>query len=187
MINELNIEGVFEIIPNILNDARGSFTEIYRSSLLKEVNLFPAWKQFNTSTSKLNAIRGLHYGMYPEPHSKLVTCVLGRALDIVLDIRVGSPTFGKFEYLILDSEKRNSIYVPDGFAHAFQSLDENTTLNYLVTNEFNPKYEECINPISENLDLPWISGHWIISDKDKSAPNFFVANQSNRLPIYEAS
>ena len=186
MISELNIKGVFEITPDTYNDDRGSFTEVYRNSLLNSVNLFPEWKQLNTSISKLNTIRGLHYGKYPKPHSKLVTCVQGKALDVVLDIRVGSATFGKFEYLILDSEKRNSIYVPDGFAHAFQSLENNTTINYLVTNEFNAKYEKCINPLSGSLNLPWILGSWIISDKDRSAPNFLDGTESNNLPVYEA-
>lgn len=167
--------------PKIINDKRGYFFESYRDSVFKQNNLNIEFVQDNEVFSKNSGvIRGLHYQL-DKPQGKLIHVVKGAIIDVIVDIRLGSPNFGKNIMIKLDSDLHNMVYIPEGFAHGYLVQEENTTVQYKCTSYYNPSSEFGIRWDDEEIDISWDITDPIISDKDKNLPK--LKEQTN-LPIY---
>lgn len=151
-------------------DQRGFFMEIFKDSRLKQLGL-PSMKQINTSFSKKNVIRGLHFQTGEHAQGKLVQCLSGNILDVVVDINPDSPTFKKVNTFRL-VPGQGAVYVPPHLAHGFWALEDSVLL-YACTEEYAPGSEGGINPLDRKLDLPWLEKQesFIISEKDRKLPN----------------
>ena len=167
------IDGLLIIHPRIFEDARGAFYETFNEEKFKEIiNYKVTFKQDNESISKKNVLRGLHYQAPPFAQGKLVRVVRGRALDIALDIRKNSPTYGQFEMIELSEENKKQFWIPPGFAHGFVALEENTIFNYKCTNYYSPVSERTIQWNDPILNINWGVNAPIISEKDQKGLDF---------------
>jgi len=160
-----NIPGVFELRPKIFRDARGSFSETYHSAKFAELGIPDAFVQDNHSISKKGTLRGLHYQLR-KPQAKLCRVVEGEALDIAVDIRVGSPTFGKWASVLLSAETQNQIYVPTGFAHGFLALADTVQFLYKCSAFYDPTDEHGILWSDLQLAIQWGAESALVSEKD---------------------
>lgn len=159
-----NLSGVVEIIPDIYSDGRGNFREIYRN---KEQTPFGNAVQVNQSVSAKGTVRGLHFQKPPYAQAKLVRAVCGKILDVAVDIRRDSPTFGQHVAVELSEAKGNELYIPIGFAHGFLALTDNAVVEYLVFGaSYNKESEGGILYNSPDLNIEWGDTEKIISDKD---------------------
>jgi dTDP-4-dehydrorhamnose 3,5-epimerase len=177
-IKETGFEGLIEIIPNIFHDNRGWFYEFYNErTFQQQANIMYSFVQENTSFSKKGVIRGLHFQLPPYAQAKLVTVHHGKVLDVVVDLRRGSKTFGKHHSIILDSKVRNMFMVPEGFAHGFAAL-EDSVFYYKCTNFYNKSSEGGILWNDPTLKIEWPFENPIVSEKDQQLPTFdeFVRN-----------
>lgn len=165
------LEGIKIFEKSKFEDCRGYFTEIYKYDIFSNFGL-PLFVQDNLSISNKGAIRGMHWQENPHAQGKLVTCLSGSILDIAVDVRPESPTFGQYESFKLTSENNMSVWIPAGFAHGFQSLEENSIVHYKVDHYWNKDFERAINPIDIYFELPWENLEFIVSEKDKNAPPF---------------
>jgi len=186
-IRELSIPDSYEITPQQHGDDRGMFFEWYRFDRLEEtighsLNL----RQANTSVSKRGVVRGIHFADIPPGQAKYVTAPYGAVLDYVVDIRVGSPTFGQWDTVLLDDVDRKAIYIGEGLGHCFVALTENATVSYLVTDVFNASREHGINPLDADIALvfPPEAGEPMLSPKDVDAPSLTGAAASGLLPTW---
>jgi dTDP-4-dehydrorhamnose 3,5-epimerase len=159
------LEGVIEIIPNLFEDDRGYFFESYNKELFIENGIDVDFVQDNQSMSSKGTLRGLHFQKPPYEQDKLVSVVRGSVMDVVVDLREDSPTYGQFETFELDSEKKNMVFVPKGFAHGFVSHEDNTIFTYKCSNFYNKESEGGIHYDSLNID--WGYENPIVSEKDK--------------------
>jgi dTDP-4-dehydrorhamnose 3,5-epimerase len=164
------IKGLIEITPRIFNDDRGFFFESFNEKTFKDKGLDIKFIQDNQSFSIKGVIRGLHFQKSPYGQGKLVRVISGKVLDVVVDIRKGSPTFGSWDSLILEGSRSNMIYVPEGFAHGFSALEDSVVL-YKVTSLYNKQSEEGINWADSSLKIDWKVSSPIVSDKDKELKN----------------
>jgi dTDP-4-dehydrorhamnose 3,5-epimerase len=169
-VKETGIEGLLEIYPLIYYDARGWFFEMYNEDTFHQHNINYRFVQQNHSYSLKGVLRGLHFQRPPYAQAKLVTVVKGKVLDVVVDIRSGSKTFGKVYYCMLDSEKRNMLMVPEGFAHGFSAL-EDTLFAYKCTSTYNREAEGGIVWNDPDLQINWQIEKPIVSEKDASLPS----------------
>jgi dTDP-4-dehydrorhamnose 3,5-epimerase len=170
-IKKTMIEGLTEIIPSVFSDERGYFFELYQNQKFKELGLTMTFVQDNQSFSKKNVIRGLHFQSAPYSQGKLVMAITGKVLDVALDLRSGSPTFGKYERIILDSRIHNMLYIPEGFAHGFSTLEDSVFL-YKCTSYYNKAADGGIIWNDPKLNIDWKVNNPIISEKDKALPLF---------------
>ncbi len=170
-IEETAISEVKIIRSTRFHDERGFFTETYKEAEYLEAGI-PRFVQDNLSESSKGVIRGLHWQESPFGQGKLVSCLRGAILDVAVDIRKESPTFGQHIAIELSSNESISLWVPEGFAHGFQALEELTRVQYKVTNYWDKKSEKSINPFSANLNINWPIKKAILSDKDIAAENF---------------
>jgi dTDP-4-dehydrorhamnose 3,5-epimerase len=187
-IRELSIPDSYEITPKQHADDRGAFLEWYRFDRLEETIGHPlALRQANISVSKKGVVRGIHFADIPVGQAKYVTATHGAVLDYVIDIRVGSPTFGKWDSVLLDSADRRSIYIAEGLGHAFVALTDDATVSYLVTDTFKADREHGINPLDEEVALvfPPEAGEALLSPKDTDAPGLSEAAASGLLPTWD--
>lgn len=192
-IKELSIKGAYTFTPRQFGDSRGSFCEYFRADALAEATgRRLSLEQANCSVSSVGVVRGVHAASVPPSQAKYVTCASGAILDIVVDIRVGSPTFGEHVCVPLDAENRQGLFVSEGLGHSFISLAANTTVMYLCSASYNPEREFGIHPMDPDLALPWpsvdVSGNSLtklLSDKDSAAPTFAVAQKEGLLPSYD--
>ena len=168
-VKETGIEGLLEIYPSINYDTRGWFFEMYNEDTFRQHNINYRFVQQNHSYSLKGVIRGLHFQRPPYAQAKLVTVVKGKVLDVVVDIRSGSKTFGKVYYCVLDSEKRNLLMVPEGFAHGFSAL-EDTLFAYKCSSTYNREAEVGIVWNDPDLRINWQVENPIVSPKDSSLP-----------------
>lgn len=161
-----SIQGCLEIIPKIFKDDRGIFVKVYTHEFFEKLGMKLDIREQFYSVSKKNVIRGLHFQLPPKEHNKLVYCLYGEVFDVVVDLRVGSPTYGKYETFILSAEKSNILYVPKGLAHGFCVLSEMAIMVYNVDVEFSPEHDSGIR--WNSLDIPWPCSldEAIVSDKD---------------------
>ena len=142
-------------------------------------------KQMNISVSKQGTVRGIHFADVPPGQAKYVQCFDGKILDVVVDIRVGSPTFGQWDAVELDSESRQGLYIAEGLGHAFCALSESVTVGYLCSEPYAPTREHGIHPLDTDLNLPWPAGSdLMLSPKDASAPTLTRAVEAGLLPRY---
>ncbi|MCC8250609.1 dTDP-4-dehydrorhamnose 3,5-epimerase family protein [Saccharothrix luteola] len=182
---ELKISGAFEFTPSVFPDDRGMFVAPYQEAAFTEAVGHPMKiAQTNHSVSKRGVVRGVHYADTPPGQAKYVHCPRGRMIDIVVDLRVGSPTFGEWDAMELSEGLFNSVYLPEGVGHALMALEDDTVASYLCSEGFNPKAEHGIHPLS--MDLPFPSGITpVLSPKDASAPTFEEARDAGLLPSYD--
>ncbi len=177
----------YEITPIQRSDDRGVFLEWYRFDRLEEtIGHALDLKQANTSVSRRGSVRGIHFADIPPSQAKYVTAPHGAVLDFVIDIRVGSPTFGKWDQVLLDDKDRRAIYVAEGLGHCFVALTENATVSYLVTDVYNPSREHGINPLDPEVALtfPAEAGDLLLSPKDTDAPGLSEAAANGLLPTW---
>ncbi|NYD72613.1 dTDP-4-dehydrorhamnose 3,5-epimerase family protein [Leifsonia soli] len=189
-IRELSIPDTYEITPRQHQDDRGLFFEFYRFDRLEEVVGHSLdLKQANTSVSRKGSVRGIHFADIPPSQAKYVTAPHGAVLDFVVDIRVGSPTFGQWDSVLLDDTDRRAIYVAEGVGHCFVALTDGATVSYLVTDVYNPTREHGINPLDEQiaLEFPVPADELLLSPKDTDAPGLAEAAESGLLPSWDAA
>lgn len=142
--------------------------------------------QTNHSVSRQGTVRGIHFADTPPGQAKYVYCPQGSLLDVIVDLRLGSPTFGQWDAVQLDDTEFRSIYLAEGLGHAFTALEDNTVMVYLCSTSYNPAAEHGITPLDPALELPWPSGlEPILSDKDRAAPTLAEAQHAGLLPRYE--
>ena len=169
-IKSSKIDGCYELTSNIFDDCRGSFVKVFHEDAFAKVGLESKFAEEYYSTSRKGVIRGLHFQVPPEDHVKLVYCISGSAFDVVVDLRVGSPTFGNHEVFSLRSDLANMIYIPKGMAHGFCSLSESTTLVYKTSTVYSPTCDSGI--LWNSVDIDWPEIFPVLSDRDKSFPDF---------------
>ena len=175
-----DIEGLIILKPKIVNDKRGFFTETFRKDLFDDfVGEKSSFCQTNCSESAYGTIRGLHFQISPSSQSKLVSVQSGEILDVALDLRKNSKTFGKYFSIKLNESNNYQFFVPRGFAHGFSVLNKKARVQYLVDNFYDNKNEFGINPLDNNLNIDWGVDKPIISEKDLSSPNFNKNQQFN--------
>jgi dTDP-4-dehydrorhamnose 3,5-epimerase len=165
-------------------DARGRFTEWYRADVLEKATGFGlTLAQANHSVSARGVLRGVHFALVPPGQAKYVYCPSGRVLDVVVDIRVGSPTFGVHDSVVLDSEQPRAVYLAEGLGHAFVSLAESSSVTYLVSTGYAPDREFGVHPFDRELALPWPGDvDYQLSAKDQAAPTLAEAREQGLLP-----
>ena len=187
-IRELNVADSYEVTPIVRGDDRGVFLEWYRHDVLESAVGHPLdLRQANTSVSKEGVVRGIHFADIPRGQAKYVTAVHGAVLDFVVDIRLGSPTFGQWDSVLLDTTDRRAIYLAEGLGHAFVALTENATVSYLVTDVYNAPAEHGINPLDPEIGLvfPIDTERLLLSPKDVEAPSLAEAAELGLLPTYD--
>ncbi len=165
------------------------FLEWYRFDKLSEVTGHPiTLRQANTSVSKKGVVRGIHFADVPIGQAKYVTVTHGAVLDYVVDIRVGSPTFGQWDSVLLDDVDRRAIYLSEGLGHAFVALTDGAVVSYLVTDTYNPSAEHGIDPLDPQIGLvfPPEAGEPLLSPKDTDAPTLAEAAEQGLLPQWDA-
>lgn len=166
---QTGIEGLVEIIPGVYQDDRGWFSELYRSDRFAKHGLNYAFLQDNQSFSKKGVIRGLHFQLAPYAQAKLVSVLRGSVLDVVVDLRAGSRTFGKVHSCRLDDSRHNMLMVPEGFAHGFAAL-EDSIFFYKCSNIHTPQAEAGLLWNDPALNIDWQTISPIISEKDRNHP-----------------
>jgi dTDP-4-dehydrorhamnose 3,5-epimerase len=189
-IRELLIPDSYEVTPIQRADDRGVFLEWYRFDKLTEAVGHPLnLRQANTSVSKKGVVRGIHFADIPPGQAKYVTVTHGAVIDYVIDIRVGSPTFGQWDSVRLDTVDRKAIYLGEGLGHAFVALTEEATVSYLVSDTYNASAEHGINPLDPQVALtfPEEAGELLLSPKDTDAPSLAEAAATGLLPMWEAT
>jgi dTDP-4-dehydrorhamnose 3,5-epimerase len=189
-IDELRIADAYAITPQQHRDERGVFLEWYRFDRLEEIVGHPlTLRQGNTSVSRKGVVRGIHYADVPIGQAKYVTVSAGAAVDFVIDIRTGSPTFGQWDSILLDDLDRRAVYISEGLGHCFVSLRDDTVLSYLVSDVYSPHREHAINPLDPDvgLDLPFEREGLVLSPKDVEAPGIAQAEALGLLPSWSAS
>ncbi len=168
---ETGIQDLWEIAPVIHRDQRGYFLESFQLERLNSVGINGPFVQDNQSFSFKGVLRGLHFQKSPHQQGKLINVTIGKVLDIVVDIRKSSPTFGNHYSCMLDAEKHNLLYVPEGMAHGFLAL-ENSLFVYKCTEFYNKESERGILWSDPDLDLDWGKTDPIVSEKDAELPSF---------------
>lgn len=182
--------GAYEITPVLRGDDRGLFLEWYRHDALEEAIGHPLdLRQANTSVSKRGVVRGIHFADIPIGQAKYVTATYGAVLDFAVDIRVGSPTFGQWDSVLLDSVDRRAIYLSEALGHVFVALTDDATVSYLVSDVYRPDAEHGITPLDPEvgLDFPADLGEPLLSPKDLAAPTLQEAKERGLLPTWEAA
>ncbi len=189
LVHELPIPGAVVAEPRIFGDARGAFLEWFRADIAAQaLGRRVEVMQANLSVSARGVVRGVHYADVPLGQAKWVSVPQGRIVDYVVDLRVGSPSFGATEAVELDSESRRAVFLAEGLGHAFVALEHDTLVSYLVTDVFRPDREHGISPVDPELglDFPVPAGELILSEKDTAAPTLAEAIAAGALPTWEA-
>jgi dTDP-4-dehydrorhamnose 3,5-epimerase len=186
-IRQLDIAGAWEITPQLHADARGLFFEWltdrgFTSFAGHRLDV----RQANCSVSAAGVLRGLHFAQLPPSQAKYVTCLSGSVFDVVVDIRLGSPTFGHWDSVLLDDRDRRSVYLSEGLAHGFVALQDNSTVMYLCSAEYNPQREHTIAAADPALAIDWPTEHkLVLSDRDAAAPTLEELRAADLLPTWE--
>lgn len=192
-IRPLRIEGAWEVTPRQFHDERGAFLEWYAGSAFADAVGHPLdLKQANVSVSAAGVLRGVHFAQLPPSQAKYVACTSGAVLDVVVDVRVGSPTYGQWESVLLDDVDRRAVYVSEGLGHAFLSLADGSTVTYLCSAPYAPDREFGIDPLDPALAIDWprtgrdgAALSLRLSAKDAAAPRLADAAAQGLLPTYD--
>lgn len=171
-IEKVAIEGLLVITPDVFPDERGYFFESYNKEKFNNDGLGITFVQDNISKSKRGTIRGLHYQIGEHAQGKLCSVVIGKVLDVAVDIRFGSPTYGKYFALELSEENKKQLWIPPGFAHGFSVLSDEVIFSYKCTNVYNKQNERSIIFNDENLNIDWQVYTPVVSPKDLLAKKF---------------
>ncbi len=181
----LTIEGAWEITPVQHGDPRGLFLEWYHTGrLADEIGMRPAIAQGNMSVSARGVVRGIHFADVPPGQAKYVTCVRGAVLDVIVDLRTGSPTFGRWDAVRLDDVDRRAVYLAEGLGHGFCALTDDATLTYLCSTGYNPGHEHAVHPLDPDLAIDWPADTPNLSARDAAAPTLAQARADGLLPGY---
>jgi dTDP-4-dehydrorhamnose 3,5-epimerase len=186
-IRELAVPDAYELTPVQRADDRGVFLEWYRFDEIQEAVGHPLdLRQANMSVSKRGVVRGVHFADVPRGQAKHVKAVSGAVLDFIVDIRVGSPTFGQWDSVRLDTETHRAVYISEGLGHCFVALTDDAAVTYLVSDVYNPSGEHGINPLDPDLGLvfPEEAGEPLLSPKDLEAPTLAEAAAAGLLPTW---
>lgn len=181
-IRETQLKGVYLIRPRIIKDERGYFFESFRSDLFSQNAIPIRFEQENQSFSKKGTFRGLHYQLN-HPQGKIISVKVGSIVDFAVDIRKGSPSFGKSIHYTLDDLKHESLYIPEGFAHGFYVKSDMAIINYKCTDSYHPEDEYGINYNDSDLKLNLSKKDLLVSKKDQLYPYLIDINE-NLLPVY---
>lgn len=189
-LRELAIPGAWVTTPRQFADPRGVFLEWFKSDVFEEgAGHALDLRQANLSVSAAGVLRGIHFADLPPGQAKYVTCARGAVLDVVVDIRVGSPTFGTWDSVLLDDVDRRAIYLSEGLGHAFMSLEDDSTVLYLCSSGYAPNREHGIHPLDPAIGIDWptigrngspVSP--LLSDKDAQSPTLAATLASGLLP-----
>jgi dTDP-4-dehydrorhamnose 3,5-epimerase len=190
---ELAVPGAFEIKPRQFGDPRGVFLEAFKADAFAEaVGHSFDLAQANCSVSAAGVLRGIHFADVPPSQAKYVMCAKGAVLDVIVDIRVGSPTFGTWDAVLLDDVDRRAVYLSEGLGHAFMSLEDGSTVLYLCSSGYAPGREHGIHPLDPELGIEWPTTARdgsplapLLSEKDEAAPTLAEARAQNLLPTQE--
>jgi dTDP-4-dehydrorhamnose 3,5-epimerase len=187
-VNPLGIEGAWVHVPQVHSDDRGSFAEVFRGAeFAADLGYRLDVAQANCSVSRRGVIRGIHYADVPPGQAKYVTCVAGAILDVVVDLRVGSPTFGKWEAVQLDAATRRAVFLAEGLGHAFMALTDGATALYLCSTPYAPGREHGVDPRDPSIGIAWpLEMEPVLSEKDAAAPTLDEALSAGQLPAYRA-
>ncbi|MER5496685.1 MULTISPECIES: dTDP-4-dehydrorhamnose 3,5-epimerase [unclassified Streptomyces] len=187
-MRQLSIAGAWVHEPKVFPDSRGSFHEWFKAAELSEaVGHTLRLAQANFSVSSRGTLRGVHFADVPPSQAKYVKCVRGAVLDVIVDIRVGSPTYKQWEAVRLDDVDHHSVYLAEGLGHAFMALTDDASVAYLCSEGYSPGREHGVNPLDPELGIEWPQGIIpLLSDKDAAAPSLAEAEAQGLLPSYEA-
>ena len=164
------LTGCFELQPKVFDDARGRFVKAFHTQAFKAHGLESNFDEEYYSVSNKNVVRGMHFQLPPMDHVKVVYCVQGAVLDVVTDLRVGSPTYGRSDVIELSSAKANSIYIPKGMAHGFCSLCDNSIMVYKVSSVYSPEQDAGI--LWNSVGVAWPTTQAVLSDRDQTFKPF---------------
>jgi dTDP-4-dehydrorhamnose 3,5-epimerase len=188
-IEPLSFDGAWVFRPPRYADARGSFSEWFRADLLADATgrEFTV-SQANHSISRRGVVRGVHFSDVPPGQAKYVYCVSGAILDVAVDLRTGSPTFGRHDTVTLAAENPAAVFISEGLGHAFCALTDDTSVAYLVSTPYDPAREHTVSALDADLGIAWPAGvgELTLSDKDRTAPTLASALDRGLLPSYES-
>ncbi len=168
-VSKTNIEGLLLIEPDLFSDGRGYFFESYNEEKYADIGLDINFVQDNISQSKKGTVRGLHYQVGDKAQGKLCQVISGKVLDVAVDIRFGSPTFGKHYAHVLNTEKKMQIWIPPGLAHGFSVLSDEAIFSYKCTNYYSKDHERAILYNDSELNIDWQVENPVVSEKDLKA------------------
>lgn len=185
-VRELSVPGAWEITPHQHFDDRGLFYEWFKDGEFRAITQHRLdVRQVNSSVSAAGVLRGLHFAQLPPGQAKYVTCVRGSVFDVVVDIRVGSPRYGRWDSVILDDRDRRSVYVSEGLAHGFLALQDDSTVTYLCSAAYDPAREHTICPTDPAIGIQWPTSALLMSERDRDAPSLQEARLGGLLPTWE--
>jgi epimerase EvaD len=185
-VRELGIPDSYEISTDVFPDDRGLFLNPFRAEALAEAIGHPLHvRQTNHSASKRGVVRGVHFSLLPPSQAKYVYGPRGAVLDIVVDIRIGSPTYGQHDVVRLDDRDFRAIYISEGLGHCAVALEDDAVLSYLCSTEYDPGREKGVSPTDPELALP-VPADALLSSRDTGAPTMAEAAEQGLLPTYEA-
>jgi dTDP-4-dehydrorhamnose 3,5-epimerase len=179
------VPDAYVLTPTQHGDDRGVFLEWFRFEQLDAVGHPFRLAQANASVSRSGVVRGIHYADVPPGQAKYITCVRGAVLDVVVDLRAGSPTFGAWDAVRLDDADRRVLYLPEGLGHGFCALEPDSTVVYLCNDVHRPDAEHGVHPLDPVLDIDWPVESPVLSPKDAAAPTLAHALAAGALPDYE--
>lgn len=193
-VEPMAIDGAWVYTPQQFDDRRGTFFEAYKASSLAEATGRPLEvAQVNTSVSRAGVVRGIHFSDVPPSQAKYVSCPHGAIWDVVVDIRVGSPTYGQWDAVVLDDRDRKAVFISEGLGHGFMALTDDSIAAYLCSTPYAPGREHGINPYDSDLGIAWPetgrTGRRLtptLSEKDESAPTLAQAHADGLLPSLDA-
>ncbi|MEU8244852.1 dTDP-4-dehydrorhamnose 3,5-epimerase [Nonomuraea sp. NPDC048916] len=182
-MDPLSVEGAWVHAPRVHTDARGAFHEAFRTvGLPHPFDL----AQINCSVSRRGVVRGVHFADVPPGQAKYVMCVAGRVVDVVVDLRVGSPGFGRWEAVTLDASEPRAVLIAEGLGHAFMAVSERATVVYLCSRPYDPEREHGVHPLDPGLGIGWPADvEPLLSEKDATAPTLAEAVAAGLLPDYQ--
>jgi dTDP-4-dehydrorhamnose 3,5-epimerase len=186
-VRELTVPGAWELTPQLHADSRGVFFESFTDTSFSAAtgHRFDL-HQANCSVSAAGVLRGLHFAQVPPSQAKYVTCLHGSVFDVVVDIRIGSPTFGRWDAVVLDDRDRRSVYISEGLGHAFLALQDDSTVMYFCSAGYNPGREHTINPLDPAIGIEWPAmDKLVLSDRDGQAPTLEQVQAQGLLPTWE--
>ena len=185
-MDPLGIDGAWVITPRIHEDRRGSFLEWFRGDEFADALGYRfGLAQANCSVSRRGVLRGIHFADVPPGQAKYVTCVSGAVTDVIVDLRVGSPGYGRWETVQLDDESRRALFVSEGLGHGFMALSDEATVLYMCSTPYAPGREHGVHALDPALGITWPADTApVLSEKDAAAPSLDGAERTGMLPDY---
>lgn len=192
-LRQLSIPDAFVVTPTVHGDDRGALWEWFRSDRFVDATGHPfTMVQANASVSSRGALRGIHFAQVPPGQAKWVTCLRGSIVDVVVDLRVGSPAYSQWEATTLDDVSRKAVYLSEGLGHAFLSLEDNTVVSYICSAPYTPDREHVVHPLDPALGIEWptVAGDGspltpLLSPRDEAAPSLDEVRAKGLLPSYD--